>query len=127
MTSAEKIVESNRVPDSWDAGSQEVTDLVKKAYSDLAHINSVIAEETPGDHTRNYAVEQDLFLNKVNNHGLHAYRYEVCDDESVVALYANDESATLKMKAFPDMATASAWTPRDEFVALKEAATTEEG
>lgn len=114
MTEAQKIVEKHQVPANWQDGANEVTDLVKKAYSDLAHINSVLAEETPADPTRNYEEEHAIFMNKVENHGLHAYRYEVCDDGSVVALYANDESAKIKMRAFANMEMASAWSPRDE-------------
>lgn len=58
---------------------------------------------------------------------IHAYRYEVLADGSVVALYAlesgvRESGPVVLAKAFPDMAAASRWTPRNEYAGWRHEA-----
>jgi hypothetical protein len=45
--------------------------------------------------------------------GMHAYRYEIMEDDSVIAIWTK-EVGHLNIRAFDDMREASAWSPRDE-------------
>lgn len=95
MTQAEEIVESNKFPSrEWEDGADEVSAFCQEAYR-AAKNNEELAAVA-------------------DNHGLHAYRYELCGDDSVIAIYANDPEGTIKLKAFPSLEEASLWSPRDE-------------
>jgi len=96
-TQAEQIVESGAVPGEWEDGAEEVRAACKQAHASLDDVDV-----------------SDPVHEVAANHGLHAYRYEVCDDGSVVALWANTKRADLKLKAFENMEEASLWSPRDE-------------
>lgn len=135
-TSAEKVVSSGNVPANWSEGADEVSKTVVEAFKELEKVKgqlvpavrfardddgNVIVDEdgTPGltiltDESGSAVMEMNPLEHRATHHGLHAYRYEECDDGSVVALYANDADGTIKMKAFSDIDEASAWSPRDE-------------
>lgn len=91
---AEEIVSKGKLPKEWSDAADEVSGLCQQAHAN--------------------AENDELLASKKENHGLHAYRYETCDDGSVVALYANDADGEVKMKAFSSIEEASAWSPRDE-------------
>ena len=52
---------------------------------------------------------------------LHAYQYELLGDGSCLAFYATEQDLdaaghpVVRLKAFPSLEQASAWTPRDEY------------
>lgn len=94
MTLAESFERARVVPGSLIHAAQEVSSVCRKGHAD-AEIHPVLAR-------------------KRLTHGLHAFRYEVLEDGSCVALWANDPKGTVRIKAFPSLQEASLWTPRSE-------------
>ena len=98
---AENIVESRTVP----------ADLLPAAQN----VANQLARDT---HLFNNLPEDEQAVRPAV---LHAYQYEQLDDDSVVAFYTTetdvDESGhpVVRLKAFPTLAEASAWSPRDEY------------
>jgi hypothetical protein len=134
---------SGSVPEEWQAGADEVSANVKQGYADLANLqndslpgesksvqairiardeegNPVLAEDGSEvlvaltDDSGNAVMEDHPLIQRANDHGLHAYRYEPCEDGSIVAVYANDAEGTVKMKPFDNIESASLWSPREE-------------
>jgi len=134
-TFASAIADSGDLPSKYREAADEITQILVDAHEEL--------ENGPTEeHASRFAREEDgtvildeagdpvvelLYDDKMNpvmrehtlhfrhrTQGLHAYRYEVQDDGSCLAIYANDASGEIKMKAFPDIETASLWSPRDE-------------
>lgn len=94
-TQAERMENSGKPTAALKEAADEVSAAAKNAFEQYE------------------ASDEDDHLRFVHdNHGLHAYRYEVLDDDSVVALYANDPSGEVKVKAFESLAEASKWSPR---------------
>lgn len=94
MTLAESFERAKVVPGSLIHAAQEVSIVCRKGHAD--------AEVIPA------------LARKRVTHGLHAFRYEVLEDGSCVALWANDPAGTVKIKAFSSLQEASLWTPREE-------------
>lgn len=92
-TQAEKVVDSGKVPASLEKRADEVSEMCKAAHKFKANV--------PEDH----------IIHMKNS--LHAYSYEIMDDGSVVALFANTADGKVKMLAFDDIGEASKWSPRD--------------
>lgn len=137
MTDAEKFVESGKVPDDF---ATPVAAMVEQHRIALAEIERLGPDATVPmvRHARDETGEvvydpngEPLLVNvtddngvqltdphplihRVNNQGIHAYRYEEMPDRSVVAIYVKNDDLTPKMKAFADIEEASAWSPRDE-------------
>jgi hypothetical protein len=102
-TDAETMVSGTDISEVFADAITDVSDHCKRGFEML----------NDGDIPE---ADREALAQKLEDHGLHAYRYEVMDDESVVALYANDPSGEVKFKTFEDMAQASKWSPRDERV-----------
>jgi hypothetical protein len=66
------------------------------------------------DNEGNPVMRRHPLHHNAEHHGLHAYRYEVLSDDSVIAIYANDPSGQIKLKSFANLETASFWSPRNE-------------
>lgn len=139
-TNAEDIVSKGKVPAEWQDGADEVTSIIKDGFVQLedAKVNSplvpairlkrdengiVVLDENEEpirealvDGGGNPVMDDHPLIHRDKYHGLHAYRYETCDDGSVVALWSNSATGELNMNAFPDLETASLWSPRDERV-----------
>lgn len=135
MSQADKIVTSGKLPTEWKEGADEVQAVCKNNYSMVEDVpelvpamriqrddeGEIITDENDQpvfvnvlDENDNPVLDQHPLLHALAHHGLHAYRYEECDDGSVVALYANTKTANLKMKAFDSIEEASQWSPRNE-------------
>lgn len=95
MTKAETLEKSQKVPAELKEAADHVSEVAKNAYTALEN-----------------APENSRLRTTHENHGLHAYRYEILDDDSCIVLYANDEKGDVKIKAFSNIEEASQWTPR---------------
>jgi len=134
-TQAEKIVSSGSLPTHYQQAADEITTIVVDAHKALndapkeIHASGIVREEDgtaildeSGQAVRELLYDEKMepilgphpLWNNYEHHGLHAYRYEEQDDGSVLAIYANDESGEIKLKAFEDIAAASLWSPRNE-------------
>lgn len=145
MSNADNIVASGQIPAEWaDEANKMHSDHVASALAELPNVenlqvqairqavdeqgNVVIGEDgTPdlvalADDSGNPIMEAHPLKQTFDNDGgFHAYRYEVCSDGSVVALYVTDESEQVQMKAFESMEEASLWSPRQERGVTSEA------
>jgi hypothetical protein len=84
-TKAEQLEKSQKVPTSMRDKADEVSESCKRGYE------ANLDDRTP-----------------------HAYCFQLCDDGSAVALWANDKDGEVKIKAFSNLAEASKWSPRSE-------------
>jgi hypothetical protein len=120
MSKASDIVKGKSIPAEYEEAADEMKAHIKQSHDVLDNPakylgrledenGNVYFERLSEDHA-DYKLLQD----KLDNHGFHAYRYEEQSDGSVLALYVNDKSGRVRMKAFDSMAEASAWSPRDE-------------
>lgn len=103
MTDAETLLDSTEISARFSAEIQDVSETCKRQHAMLTDEN--IPEEDR---------ERLEFL--LEHSGIHAYRYEVMPDGSVIALWANDSTGEVKFKTFNDMEQASLWSPREERV-----------
>lgn len=138
MSQAEVIIQSGRIPAEWqDEAAKMHDDHVVPALAELDNVrdiqvqairqqvdeqgNTILGEDgTPelaalADDQGNPIMEAHPLKQTFDNDGgFHAYRYEVCSDGSVVALYVTDTEPNVQMMAFASMEEASLWSPRDE-------------
>jgi len=98
VTEAEKYEESQRPPPQCEKAAEDVLRQIEESYDTVAKAEGQ---------------DKEILLDRAKWHGIHAYRYEILDDGSVIALYSH-EPGELKIKAFDDMEDASNWSPRDE-------------
>lgn len=98
VTDAEKAEDFQMPPAGMEDAAEDVLRQIEASYKTLDDAEPEILQN---------------LLDKQEWHGFHAYRYEIMDDASVIALYAL-KPGELKIKAFPNMMEASKWSPREE-------------
>jgi len=123
-TTAENIVSKGTTPSDWADAVAEMTQIVEDAYAELDKLPEdaqVPAKTFHTDEATGEVTEQELedtvqhpLQVREAAHGLFAYRYEPCDDGSVVAVYVKGRDGNVGLVAFPSIEAASAWSPRDE-------------
>lgn len=137
MSAASDFVARGSIPAEWQDETSKMSEHIVDTYTNVLpslegtsvqairfgrnEDGSVMLDEDGNpelvalaDDQGNPVMEEHPLVQRARDHGLHAYRYEQFDDGSVVALYVNDPSGQVKMKAFDDLETASLWSPRDE-------------
>lgn len=95
MTVAAELETTQEIPASLTEAGMSVLDKMQELQT---------AYDSTDDHDR-YVIDA--------RGGFHAYRYEVMEDDSVIAIWTK-EVGHLHVRAFDDMKEASAWSPRDE-------------
>lgn len=135
-TLAGRIAAGSKVPEQYADAVEEMRGIIAAGFDELEKVrgqefpatrferdedgNVVLGEDgTPNmvlltDDDGNTVMEMHPLEHRETHHGLHAYRYEEQSDGSVVALYINSPDLAVKMKAFPNIETASLWSPREE-------------
>lgn len=123
MSNATNIAQSGNVPTEWAEGVAEMKEIVKNAYIELDNLDDEAQVPTKTFETSEdgevYEVETGEtqlhpLINREQTTGLFAYRYELCADDSVVALYVKGRDGNVGMVAFDSIEDASQWSPRNE-------------